>query len=82
MDKRKEIGQSSPNFINGVKRTVCEVWTRLMKIFRAMGYCRPVRNFNKGKKSEFAERKYFTEEKALNHCPYCGADYPPSKKGE
>ena len=47
-----------------------------------MGYCRCVNNFNIGKKSEFKERKYFTEEKALNHCPYCGADYPPTKKGE
>ena len=65
MDKRKEISQPSPNFIGGVKRTVCEVWTRLMIKIRAMGYCRPVKNFNKGKKSEFAERKYFTEEKAM-----------------
>lgn len=47
--------------INGIKRTVCEVWTR------AMGYCRPVKNFNKGKKSEFKERKYFTEEKTMKH---------------
>lgn len=30
-----------------------------------MGYCRPVKNFNIGKKSEFAERKYFTEEKTM-----------------
>ena len=58
------------------KRTRCEVWSR------CMGYIRCKDFFNKGKKSEFAERKYFTEEKALNHCPYCGADYPPSKKGE
>jgi len=28
-------------FINGVKRTVCEVWTR------AMGYCRPVSGFTR-----------------------------------
>ena len=34
---------------------------------RAMGYCRPVSNFNKGKKSEFYERKYFTEQTAVNH---------------
>ena len=46
--------------INGIKRIKCEVWTR------AMGYCRPVSNFNKGKKSEFYERKYFTEEKAIS----------------
>lgn len=53
------------NTINGIKRTVCEIWTR------AMGYCRPVSNFNKGKQSEFHERKYFTENKAkkkLNEC--------------
>ena len=31
----------------------CEVWTRVM------GYYRPVSEFNLGKQSEFAERKYF-----------------------
>ena len=31
----------------------CEVWTRVM------GYHRPVTEFNPGKKSEYAERKYF-----------------------
>lgn len=45
--------------IDNAKRTVCEVWTR------AMGYCRPVSNFNKGKKSEFKERKCFTEKSAV-----------------
>lgn len=45
--------------LNNEQRTKCEIWTR------AMGYCRPVSNFNKGKKSEFYERKYFTEEKAI-----------------
>lgn len=43
------------------KRVKCEIWTR------AMGYCRPVSNFNKGKQSEFKERKYFTEEKTMKH---------------
>ena len=62
------------NLLNGIKRTACEVWTR------AMGYCRPVKNFNKGKQSEFKERKYFTESKALHHCPCCGADFPPNKE--
>ncbi|MDR2685439.1 MAG: anaerobic ribonucleoside-triphosphate reductase [Rickettsiales bacterium] len=47
------------------KRTRCEIWTR------AMGYCRPVANFNRGKKSEFAERKFFTESKA--NCMSCSA---------
>lgn len=41
------------------KRVKCEIWTR------AMGYCRPVSNFNKGKQSEFHERKYFTEDRAI-----------------
>ena len=37
------------------ERTRCEVWTRVM------GYHRPVAAFNVGKKSEFAERKFFVE---------------------
>jgi ribonucleoside-triphosphate reductase len=32
-----------------------------------MGYHRPVSEFNRGKKKEFAERKCFTEEKAVEH---------------
>lgn len=39
------------------ERTKCEIWTR------AMGYCRPVSNFNVGKKAEFKERVCFTEDK-------------------
>ncbi|GAB1825510.1 anaerobic ribonucleoside-triphosphate reductase [Turicimonas muris] len=39
------------------ERTKCEVWTRVM------GYHRPTSSFNIGKQGEFAERKYFTEEK-------------------
>lgn len=30
-----------------------------------MGYFRPVSGYNKGKKSEFKERKWFREEKAF-----------------
>lgn len=41
------------------ERQKCEIWTRVM------GYCRPVSEFNKGKKSEFKERKCFSEEKAM-----------------
>ncbi len=43
------------------ERTKCEIWTRVM------GYHRPTSSFNIGKQGEFAERKYFVEEK----CP-CG----------
>lgn len=40
------------------ERTPCEVWTRVM------GYHRPIASFNKGKRSEFFERKAFREEVA------------------
>lgn len=43
-------------------RQPVECWTRVM------GYFRPVSHFNNGKKSEFAERKWFTEEKAVTGC--------------
>lgn len=42
------------------QRQPVECWTRVM------GYFRPVSGYNKGKKSEFAERKWFVESKA---CP-------------
>lgn len=41
------------------KRQECEVFSR------SMGYIRPVSNFNIGKKSEFEERKTFTEKNCL-----------------
>lgn len=44
------------------ERQPCEVWTRVM------GYFRPVSEFNIGKKSEYAERKCFSEKKAMNKC--------------
>lgn len=37
------------------KRTLCEIWTRVM------GYIRPKSEYNKGKKQEFADRKCFEE---------------------
>ena len=42
---------------NKEERQECEVYTR------CMGYFRPVSQYNKGKQSEFKERKWFTEEK-------------------
>ena len=41
----------------------CEVWTRVM------GYFRPVRSFNIGKKGEYMERQMFTEAAAGGHGP-------------
>lgn len=47
------------------ERQPCEIWTRVM------GYHRPVSEFNKGKKSEFYSRQYFTESKAVEGCCRC-----------
>ena len=44
------------------ERTHCEIWTRVM------GYCRPVSSFNKGKQSEYKDRKYFKEQDGCS-CP-------------
>ena len=41
------------------ERQPVECWTRVM------GYFRPVSHFNKGKKSEYAERVWFKEAKAV-----------------
>lgn len=43
------------------ERQSCEIWTRVM------GYFRPYGHFNKGKKSEFEERKWFDENKVQAH---------------
>ena len=42
--------------LTDAERQPCEIWTRVM------GYHRPVSSFNTGKKGEFRERKYFTEQ--------------------
>ena len=39
------------------ERQPVDCWTRVM------GYFRPVSHFNKGKKSEFSERVWFSEDK-------------------
>ena len=51
--------------LNDNERTRCEVWTRVM------GYYRPVSAFNKGKQSEYKDRKYFCE---VADCPEKTAD--------
>lgn len=40
------------------ERQPCEVWTRVM------GYHRPVSSFNRGKKGEHNERRFFSETRA------------------
>lgn len=44
--------------LTDAERQPCEIWTRVM------GYHRPVSSFNTGKKGEFYERTYFTENAA------------------
>lgn len=47
---------------NEQERQSVECWTRVM------GYFRPYSQFNKGKKSEFEERRWFEESKAACAC--------------
>ena len=55
----KTTKQRKESKMNPQTRTPCE------KFSRAMGYIRPVSNFNTGKYAEFCERKTFTEENSL-----------------
>ena len=47
------------------ERQPVECWTRVM------GYFRPVSHFNKGKKSEYAERVWFKESNAFAEQSVC-----------
>lgn len=49
--------QTADICLSDAERTPCEIWTRVM------GYFRPASEFNQGKKAEFRERKYFSEDK-------------------
>ncbi|WP_353157324.1 anaerobic ribonucleoside-triphosphate reductase [Herminiimonas fonticola] len=42
--------------LTDAERQPCEIWTRVM------GYHRPMSSFNTGKKGEFNERRYFSEQ--------------------
>lgn len=50
--------QSTAIALEQSERQPCEIWTRVM------GYHRPMSSFNIGKKGEFHERRYFTEQGA------------------
>ncbi len=52
-----DILLNSNGILKNEDRTRCEVWTRVM------GYLRPVDSFNIGKKGEYNERVFFTEDK-------------------
>lgn len=51
------LGQIPVTDLPDSERQPCEIWSRVM------GYFRPLSEFNKGKKAEFLERKYFKEKK-------------------
>ena len=53
--KEKSTGRDSVIRLEDSERQACEVWTRVM------GYHRPLASFNKGKKSEHADRLPFQE---------------------
>ncbi len=59
-NKKTKQQEKEKEMIANTNRTPCE------KFSRAMGFIRPVSNFNTGKYSEFCERKTFTEENAIS----------------
>lgn len=53
------ISSQVGNFMNTrLQRTPCEVYSRIV------GYIRPVNQWNKGKRAEFADRKEFNKQLA------------------
>ncbi|MET3598161.1 anaerobic ribonucleoside-triphosphate reductase [Martelella mangrovi] len=52
----KDVVADTEITLTDEERQPCEIWTRVM------GYHRPVSSFNRGKKGEFAERRYFREQ--------------------
>jgi hypothetical protein len=53
-----EDGADTTLALRDDERQPCEIWTRVM------GYHRPVSSFNRGKKGEHNERKFFSEARA------------------
>ena len=58
------MSQENTITLDDSERQPCEIWTRVM------GYFRPVNFFNKGKKSEYAERVCFKEKKAMKNAVF------------
>lgn len=56
MNETTLASNAAASALSDDERQRCEIWTRVM------GYHRPVSSFNTGKKGEFYERIYFTEE--------------------
>ncbi len=60
-NKIKENDVTEKTYLREEDRQRCEIWTRVM------GYHRPVSSFNIGKKGEYHERKFFSEESSKKH---------------
>ena len=60
-DVAEVSGDMTVTFKDGSKRTICEVYSRVM------GYIRPSTEYNVGKYSEFESRKCFCEDAAVAH---------------
>jgi len=58
MNQQDTMIDTTPVTLRDEERQPCEIWTRVM------GYHRPTSSFNIGKKGEFNERQYFTEQRA------------------
>lgn len=61
LSKTQISGSPRQIILTDEERQPCEIWTRVM------GYHRPLSSFNIGKKGEFHERKYFSEQ-TLSAC--------------
>ena len=62
MLENKNVNANVEPVLSDAERQPCEIWTRVM------GYHRSVSSFNKGKKSEFAERVCFDDVSDTNQC--------------
>jgi anaerobic ribonucleoside-triphosphate reductase len=56
-NERVEYIPSKASEKNNTKRTKCEIYSR------CVGYLRPVRQWNPGKRQEFADRKVYVHKK-------------------
>lgn len=54
-----ENAQKTPKLSEN-ERTKCEIWSRVM------GYYRATSMYNKGKQSEYKDRKYFDKKESIN----------------
>jgi hypothetical protein len=54
----------------------CEVYSRVV------GYCRPVKGWNLGKKEEWKERTAFSEKRAMQHETRIDFKSVPNESGE